>query len=56
MLGLSRSVPDEFRELPKRTFTNWTGKVEYLYVDLGSMTTNLNNQQSGMTLTATWCT
>jgi opacity protein-like surface antigen/outer membrane receptor protein involved in Fe transport len=33
---------------------NWTGKVEYLYVTLGSMTTNLNNQDSGMTLTTTF--
>jgi opacity protein-like surface antigen len=33
---------------------NWTGKIEYLYVTLGSMTTNLNNQQSMMTLTATF--
>ena len=37
-----------------RLYGNWTGKVEYLYVMLGSMTTNLNNQQSGMTLTATF--
>jgi opacity protein-like surface antigen len=32
---------------------SWTGKIEYLYVDLGSMTTNINNQQN-MTLTATF--
>ena len=30
---------------------NWTGKIEYLYMNFGSMTTNLNNQQI-MTLTA----
>ena len=30
---------------------NWTGKIEYLYINLGSMTTNMNNQQN-MTLTA----
>jgi opacity protein-like surface antigen/outer membrane receptor protein involved in Fe transport len=30
---------------------NWTGKVEYLYMNLGSMTTNFNNQQV-MVLTA----
>ena len=23
---------------------NWTAKVEYLYIDLGSMTTGVNNQ------------
>jgi opacity protein-like surface antigen len=38
----------------RRLYGNWTGKVEYLYVTLGSMATNLNNQQSGMTLTATF--
>jgi outer membrane immunogenic protein len=30
---------------------NWSGKIEYLYVNLGAMTTNINNQQV-MTLTA----
>jgi opacity protein-like surface antigen len=30
---------------------NWTGKVEYLYMQFGSVTTNINNQQN-MTLTA----
>jgi opacity protein-like surface antigen/outer membrane receptor protein involved in Fe transport len=34
-----------------RLFGNWTGKVEYLYMDFGSMTTNINNQ-GVMTLTA----
>jgi outer membrane immunogenic protein len=37
-----------------RLYGNWTGNVEYLYVTLGSMTTTLNNQQSMMTLTATF--
>ena len=36
-----------------RLVNNWTGKIEYLHVDLGSMTTNINNQQN-MTLTATF--
>ncbi len=30
---------------------NWTGKLEYLYMEFGSATTNINNQQN-MTLTA----
>ena len=30
---------------------NWTGKFEYLYMEFGSATTGINNQQS-MTLTA----
>jgi opacity protein-like surface antigen/outer membrane receptor protein involved in Fe transport len=30
---------------------NWTGKIEYLYMNLGSMTTGINNQLN-MTLTA----
>jgi opacity protein-like surface antigen len=30
---------------------NWTGKIEYLYMDFGTMTTNINNQ-TVMTLTA----
>ena len=30
---------------------DWTGKIEYLYMNLGSMTTGVNNQQI-MTLTA----
>jgi iron complex outermembrane recepter protein len=34
-----------------RLIGNWTGKVEYLYMDFGSMTTNINNQ-GVMTLTA----
>jgi len=29
---------------------NWSGKIEYLYVNLGAMTSNLNNQVV-MTLT-----
>ena len=33
---------------------NWTGKIEYLYVNLGSMTTNLNNQESMVPLTTTF--
>ncbi len=33
---------------------NWTGKVEYLYLNLGSMSTNLNNQESMMALTTTF--
>ena len=32
-------------------YSNWTGKVEYLFMNLGSMTTNINNQ-GAMTLTA----
>ena len=32
-------------------YSNWTGKVEYLFMNLGSMTTNINNQ-GVMTLTA----
>jgi outer membrane immunogenic protein len=32
---------------------NWTAKIEYLYMNLGSMTTNLNNQQI-MTLTTSF--
>jgi outer membrane immunogenic protein len=34
-----------------RLYDNWTGKVEYLYMDFGGMTTGINNQQV-MTLTA----
>jgi outer membrane receptor protein involved in Fe transport len=30
---------------------HWTGKIEYLYMDFGNMTTNINNQ-TAMTLTA----
>ena len=33
---------------------NWTGKIEYLYASLGSITANMNNQQSMMTLTTTF--
>ena len=32
---------------------NWTGKIEYLYINLGSMTTGFNNQQI-MALTASF--
>jgi iron complex outermembrane receptor protein len=32
---------------------NWTGKIEYLYMDFGTMTSNINNQ-TNMTLTATF--
>jgi opacity protein-like surface antigen/outer membrane receptor protein involved in Fe transport len=36
-----------------RLIGNWTGKIEYLYLDFGSMTTSINNQ-GVMTLTASF--
>jgi opacity protein-like surface antigen len=30
--------------LEARLYDNWTGKIEYLYMDFGSMTTGVNNQ------------
>jgi opacity protein-like surface antigen len=36
-----------------RLIGNWTGKIEYLYLDFGSMTTTINNQ-GVMTLTASF--
>jgi outer membrane immunogenic protein len=34
-----------------RLYGNWTGKIEYLYMDFGNMTTSINNQ-TAMSLTA----
>jgi opacity protein-like surface antigen len=39
--------------LEARLYDNWTGKVEYLYMDFGSMTTGVNNQLN-TTITATF--
>jgi outer membrane immunogenic protein len=37
-----------------RVCGNWTAKIEYLYASLGSITANMNNQESLMALTTTF--